>query len=174
MKEPNDSTNTKATVSIWTLPKVDNYVIMMHMGIWNNRKPKKQNKFKQRKPKPSISFQIQQSVKFLLPVIKKADKQLKMKHSHRTPLFTLFVLWRCVIHVSITDSIFLILPSLPSTCPPQHAVNHCDVLSTQNNSEFPIWSQKEGCSFSVSYKVSKCIRPFPHFYDTTSAEKMLI
>lgn len=135
---------------------------------------KKQNKFKQRKPKPSISFQIQQSVKFLLPVIKKADKQLKMKHSHRTPLFTLFVLWRCVIHVSITDSIFLILPSLPSTCPPQHAVNHCDVLSTQNNSEFPIWSQKEGCSFSVSYKVSKCIRPFPHFYDTTSAEKMLI
>lgn len=144
----------------------------MHMEITGN--PKNQDKFKQRKLKPSVSFPIQQSMKFLLPAIKRAENQSKKKESCRTLSSTLFVLWRCFMPVRITNNISLFCHLFPAPTSAWHQSRGALTTAEHQQSFLTWWFVEEGYGLSLSYKERKCLRPLFHFYDTLSAEKMPI
>lgn len=137
--------------------------------------PKNQDKFKQRKLKPSVSFQIQQSMKLLLPAIKRAENQFKKKASCRALSSTLFVLWRCILHVRITNNISLFCHLFPAPTSAWHQSPWCTNHSrTSAEKSLTWWFVEEGYGLSLSYKERKCLRPLSHFYDTLSAERIPI
>lgn len=133
----------------------------MHMEITGS--PKNQDKFKQRKLKPSVSFQIQQSMKLLLPAIKRAENQFKKKASCRALSSTLFVLWRCILHVRITNNISLFCHLFPAPTSAWHQSPWC-ANHSRTSAEFPYMKVCRGRVWFITIlqgeKMSKATFPF--------------
>lgn len=128
------------------------------------------DKFKQRKLKPSANFQVQQSIKICCQLSRKPRNNPR-RNTAAKPFSSPYCFSGDLSYISTyTNSICFILPFLLDIHPPHHDINHCDIVTiVEHQQGFLTWLIAQ-----VSYKISKCIRLFSHFFDALSAERMPI